>query len=192
MTHRKSSATRRAILASSLSGAAALALRNIAAQSSTPEAGEEVEQIELLFVQAVGSGTLTPSDHEYTLTFRHDARQTIYFSDRPDRLTGLLPTAELISQWPFEGESPPNAALATSTARDASVQVLIGVLGNPVWDSESATLKYSFSELSDDIPAGSPTPIPDSFESATLFIDGSSASGTFHDRNPPLPVPSEM
>lgn len=185
MTHRKSSATRRAILASSLSGAAALALRNTAAQSGTPEAGEEVEQIELLFVQAAGSGTLTPSDHEYTLTFRHDARQTIYFSDRPERLTGLLPTAELVSQWPFESESPPNAALAISNANDENATVLIGVLSTPDWSPDSATLSYGFWMLIDGIPAGSPTPVPTSFDAATLFIDGSSLDSlnTIHNPN---------
>lgn len=169
MTHPSSSSTRRTLLASSAAAAAALALRNAAAQSSTPEAAEEIE---LLFVQPAASGTLIPSDQGYTLSFRHDTGQTIYFADRPARLTGLLPTAELVTQWPFEDESPPNAALAISNAEDASAQIIIGVLSNPEWNAASATLSYGFWMLSDDIPAGSPTPIPDSFESATLFIDG--------------------
>lgn len=164
------SPTRRTLLASSVAGAAALALRSAAAQSGTPEAGEEIE---LLFVQTAGSGTLTPSDQGYTLSFRHDTGQTIYFSDRPERLTGLVPTAELVSQWPFEAESPPNAALAISNPEDANAQVFVGVLSNPEWDAATATLSYGFWNLTDDIPAATPTPIPDSFESATLFIDGS-------------------
>lgn len=164
------SSTRRALLVSSMAGAAALALQRVAAQTGTPEAGEEVE---LLFVQPAGSGTLTPSDQGYTLSFRHDTGQTIYFSDRPERLTGLLPTAELVSQWPFEDESPPNAALAISNAEDATATVFVGVLSNPVWDAATATLSYGFWMLSDDIPAGSPTPFPESFNSATLFIDAS-------------------
>jgi hypothetical protein len=163
--------TRRTLLASSVASAAALALRNTtAAQSGTPEASDKVT---LLFVQAAGSGTLTQSDQGYTMSFRHDTGQTIYFSDRPERLTGLLPTAELVSQWPFEGESPPNAALAISNAKDDSATVLVGVLSSPEWSPGSATLSYDFSMLTDDIPAGSPTPIPDSFASANLFIDGS-------------------
>jgi hypothetical protein len=170
MTHDFRSSSRRALLAASVSGAAALALRNAAAQSGTPEVGDGIE---FLFVQAATSGTLTPSDQDYTLVFQHGAGQTIYFSDRPVRLTGLLPTAELVAEWPFEDESAPNAALAISNADDAGVQVLVGVLNDPVWDTASATLSYRFSELADDIPAGSPTPIPDSFENATLFIDGS-------------------
>jgi hypothetical protein len=170
MTHDSRSSTRRALLASSAAGAAALALRNTAAQSGTPEAGDEIE---FLFVQAASNGTLTGSDQGYTLAFQHGPGQTVYFSDRPIRLTGLLPTAELVAEWPFEDESPPNAALAISNADDAGVQVLVGVLSDPVWNPASATLSYSFSMLTDDIPAGSPTPIPDSFESATLFIDGS-------------------
>lgn len=129
--------------------------------------------MEFLFVQAATSGTLTPSDQDYTLVFQHGAGQTIYFSDRPVRLTGLLPTAELVAQWPFEEGSAPNAALAISSVDDAGVQVLVGVLNDPAWDAASSTLSYRFSELADDIPAGSPTPIPDSFENATLFIDAS-------------------
>jgi hypothetical protein len=158
------------MLASSVAGAAALALRHTAAQSGTPGA---VEAVEFLFVQTAASGTLTPSGQGYTLTFRHDTGQTIYFSDRPERLTGLMPTAELVAQWPFEDESPPNAALAISSAEDASATVFIGVLTDPAWDAAAATLSYSFSMLSDDIPAGSPTPVPTSFDSATLFIDAS-------------------
>jgi hypothetical protein len=156
-----------------------LALRNAAAQSGTPQAGESGEAVELLFVQPAGSGTLTQSDQGYTLSFRHDTGQTIYFSDRPERLTGLVPTAELIAQWPFEAESPPNAALAISNAGDASATVFVGVLSNPTWDAASATLSYGFSMLSDDIPAGSPTPVPSSFDAATLFIDGSSLGGRY-------------
>ncbi|HET9662328.1 MAG TPA: hypothetical protein VFP05_18520 [Thermomicrobiales bacterium] len=169
MTRAFPSSTRRTVLASSVAATAALALRNAAAQSGTPEASDEVE---LLFVQAAGSGTLTPSDQGSTLSFRHDTGQTIYFSDRPERLTGLLPTAELVAQWPFEDESPPNAALAISNTEDSSAQVFVGVLSNPVWDAGSATLSYGFWMLSDDIPAGSPTPVPSSFDAATLFIDG--------------------
>ncbi len=161
--------TRRTLLASSAAGAAALALRNAAAQEGTPSAEEEIE---LLFVQVAAGGTLTPSDRGYTLSFRHDTGQTIYFSDRPERLTGLVSTAELVAQWPFEGETPPNAALAISNAEDDSATVLIGVLSTPEWSPGSATLSYSFWMLTDDIPAGSPTPILESFDSATLFIDG--------------------
>lgn len=169
MTHLTPSATRRAVLASSVAAAATLALRNAAAQSSTPEAGEDVD---LLFVQAAASGALAPSAQGYTLSFRHDAGQTVYFSDRPERLTGLVSTAEMIAHWPFENQSQPNAALAISNAEDENATVLIGVLSNPVWDAGPATLSYDFSMLSDDIPAGSPTPVPSSFDAATLFIDG--------------------
>lgn len=172
MTHTAVSSTRRSLLATSAAGAAALALRNTAAQSGTPEASEKIE---LLFVQAAASGTLTQSDQGYTLAFRHDTGQTVYFSDRPERLTGLLPTAELVAQWPFEDESPPNAALAISNAEDTSATVIVGVLSSPAWDAASATLSYGFSMLSDDIPAGYPTPVPSSFGAATVFIDSSSA-----------------
>ncbi|MEZ4531005.1 MAG: hypothetical protein R2855_08235 [Thermomicrobiales bacterium] len=188
MTHSASSTTRRTLLASSAAGAAALALRTAAAQSGTPEASDKVV---LLFVQAAGNGTLTPFDQGHTLTFQHGAAQTIYFSDRPDRLTGLVSTAEFVSQWPFADESPPNAALAISNATDSSAQVFVGVLDDPAWDAASSTLSYTFSELTDDIPAGSTIPIPGSFESATLFIDGANAT-TFRDKNPPLPIPGEL
>ena len=170
MNRPTTSSTRRTLLASSIAGAAALALRTTAAQSGTPETGDGIE---LLFVQAASTGTLTLSDQGYTLTFQHGAGQTVYFSDRPDRITGLLSTADLVSQWPFADESPPNAALAISTATDMSAQVLIGVLSNPTWDAGSATLSYEFLLLADDIPAGSPISVPNSFDSATLFIDGS-------------------
>jgi hypothetical protein len=164
------------LLASSVAGAAALALRSAAAQDGTPTADTDTT---LLFVQAAANGTLTPSDQGSTLSFEHGVGQTIYFSDRPERLTGLLSTAELVAQWPFESDSPPNAALAISNAEDESTTVLVGVLTDPQWDPASATLRYGFRLLSDDIPAGSPTPLPDSFANATLFIDGSRNLGGY-------------
>lgn len=174
MTPAFPSSNRRSLLTASAAGAAALALRTAAAaQSGTPEASDKVV---LLFVQAAGSGTVTQSDQRHTLSFRHDAGQTVYFSDRPERLAGLLPTAELVAQWPFEGETPPNAALAIANAEDGSTTVILGVLSNPVWDAAASTLSYGFQMLSDDIPAGSPTPVPASFDAATLFIDGAEAA----------------
>lgn len=175
MTPTRLSVTRRAVLASSAAGTAALALRTVAAQTGTPAAGSD-DEIELLFVQAAGSGNLTPSDQGYTLSFGHDSGQTIFFSDRPERLTGLLPTSELVAQWPFQDESPPNAALAISNGEDVSAQVFIGVLSNPTWDPATGTLSYGFWVLADDIPAATPAPVPESFGSATLFIDGTAAS----------------
>lgn len=172
MPQSPSSSTRRTLLASSVAGAAALALRATAAQDGTPTADSDPT---LLFVQSAANGMLAPSDQGYTLSFEHGASQTICFSDRPERLTGLLPTAELVAQRPFAADSPPNAALAISNAEDASATVLVGVLSTPEWSPGTATLSYDFRMLADDIPAGSPTPMANAFDSATLFIDGAQA-----------------
>src|SRR5262245_34222352 len=76
-------------LASDLAGLAAGA---VAAQEATPAADASTgadRDPTVLFVQTYQSGTITPvegADGRYTLKLEPGTGQTVYFSDRPDRI----------------------------------------------------------------------------------------------------------
>ncbi len=53
--------------------------------------------ISALFVQTGGATTLTPgTDDVHTLTITGVTAQTLYFSDRPNRVTGAMPTTTFV------------------------------------------------------------------------------------------------
>lgn len=112
-----------------------------------------------LFVQVARSGTIDGD----RLTLRDVGAQTIFFSDRPQRVTGHLPVAEFVRLW-TQGPSsfrddPPNASLAL-VARDAN-STAVFELRDPVLEGTSLSFRVRLLQ-------GSP---PQSFTDASLFID---------------------
>ncbi len=92
-------------------GASAVLTRPLMAAQET-EQDEKKKIVEYLFVQNAAKVSL--KDGVLTL---HDVNgSTLYFSDRPDRIVGHMPTAEFVKTW-AEGtdsfkDDPPNAALS--------------------------------------------------------------------------------
>jgi hypothetical protein len=85
---------------------------------ATPVATDTVTKTAFLFVQSFQSGTITPKDSEddrYTLTLEAGLGQTIYFSDRPERIVGATPTPQFLAGLGFPDDNPPNAALVVET-----------------------------------------------------------------------------
>lgn len=147
--------TRRTALGSAGAGLAALAVGRVtvAAQDATPAvvAASPVASptpsadVSLLFVQTGGATTLTPgADDIHTLTMTGVTAQTLYFSDRPNRVTGAMPTGTLVEAWAdaFAGD-PPNATLIghSEIGGDTEEAVVIELL-EPAYDAASATLTY--------------------------------------------------
>ena len=181
--------TRRTALAAGASGLAAsalagLGLRRAAAQDSTPVASPAATGAgfgqEFLFVQTAEAGTWMPKSGEegvYTLTLTGAAAQTIYFSDRPDRIVGTAPMQQFLDNLGFTPDNPPNAAMVTGTG-DAE-EVLIIELYNPTYDAEADTLTYEARVLEDYDEDGlafvaqrqGDTDLPSSFGHTSLFID---------------------
>jgi len=133
-----------------------------------------------LFIQSAVSGTFTDNDGVKILTLFEISPSTVYFSDRPNRVTGVLDTNSFIALW-GEGEDsfrddPPNAALEISTA-DGNSDVFILELMNPVYNYELKTLQYDvkiLSEASDGLTHYSDRidlEIPATFNHSVLFID---------------------
>ena len=125
-------------------------LSRVAAQEATPSplaiggessSVEEFHEVrEFLFVQTFESGTWSPHpDQEglFLLTLLGGTAQTIYFSDRPDRITGSVPTQQFLDGLGFSPQNPPNAALVAPLS-DGTQDVVVIELLNPEYDPGAA------------------------------------------------------
>jgi hypothetical protein len=115
----------------------------------------------------------------YTLTLEAGTGQTVYFSDRPERIVGADPTPRFLEGLGFPDDNPPNAALIVETA-PGETDIAVVELFNPLYDPVSQGVTYEvevlanwqdelelgFSEAPTDLAALAP-----SFGTAQLFID---------------------
>ena len=122
---------------------------------------EQLETEESMFVQTAqgidsGGGTLT---------LRGIAPATLFFSDRPQRVTGHITTAQFVDLWAvgdnsFEAD-PPNAVLAFLEPGGDVPDDVVVVIKKP--HLEGADLSYSIEVIEGKVPAHT-GPV-------TLFID---------------------
>lgn len=191
-------ASRRTALAATGLGIAATSLgvlttHGATAQDATPvveelpgtvHPGAAADASEFLFVQSFAGGSIAPVDADegrFTLTLDGMNPQTIYFSDRPERVFGLATTATFLEGLGFTPDDPPNAALVVTTDNGAE-DVVILELFDPVWDEASGTLTYTIQLLSGYTDPGlafaalrqTDFDLPDTFGQGGLFIDGCS------------------
>jgi hypothetical protein len=69
--------------------------------------------------------------------------EIIYFTDRPDRIFGIVPTEPFLDNLGFTPENPPNAALVAMAAPGSTEQeVLLIELLAPQYDEAAATMTY--------------------------------------------------
>jgi hypothetical protein len=134
-----------------------------------------------MFVQSFQSGSFAPkegSSEIYTLTLNQGLGQTIYFSDRPDRVFGAAPTPTFLKNFPFGEKNPPNAALVLE-AGPGDTDVVVVELSAPQYDEGTHTATYEATVLSDyeklgatfqETPKGAGQVHPQ-FGAAHLFID---------------------
>jgi hypothetical protein len=163
-------------------GGTALAARGAAAHDGTPHA-DDGEEATFLFVQSgFTSGILdqaTEGVQSWMLTLQGAPAQTVFFSDRPARIAGAMPTAQFLETLDFSADDPPNAALVIGTDEGAAVVIL--ELTEPVYDPDAAILTYITKILEIDVlitsgygfptdPLG-PDAYPPEFGPASLFID---------------------
>jgi len=143
-------------------------------------AKEETAPVELLFVQMATSGTFTKTDDGYSLVLDGVNPQTIYFSDRPNRITGHITTEDFVNNWGLGNNSfesdPPNAAI-TILGADETEDTIIVELTNPVFNSEMRKLQYTVQILEDTSDGLShytehvDESLPESFGHVAVFID---------------------
>ena len=136
--------------------------------------------VALMFVQSSASGTFEQKNGQKILTLVDVSSHTVYFSDRPDRITGYESTELFTTLW-YEGDdsfasNPPNAVLEILDSNGQS-DVFILELFNPVYDYNLETLQYNveiLAEASDGLTHYNDrngSEIPATFENAVLFID---------------------
>lgn len=136
------------------------AVRDSSAQApaTPPAAAPAAEKVELLFVQNSTSGSYDGR----TLTLK-GVGPTIFFSDRPQRITGQVRTAGFIGHWDKGsdnfGENPPNATLSIFNEKDIA-SVVVELRGPNL---KANTLSYRVRVLRGKLPA--------SFKESSLFID---------------------
>lgn len=122
--------------------AGGLAHSSALAQDATPVAGEDAG---FLFVQSFGSGSIAPAAEsgEYTVTLEQGLGETVYFTDRPGRKVGAVPTTEFITVFDTTEADPPNAALVSGD------MVLVLELTSATLDEATGTLTYAASPIGD-------------------------------------------
>ena len=158
--------TRRVAIAGGVGVAAASVASRAFAQEGTPEvatpavdpndphpsADDAQPDPMFLFVQPFDGGTWAPKDGEdgvYTLTLTGAAANTIYFSDRPERIVGLSPTQTFLDGLGFTPENPPNAALVAPREDGEGQEILVIELIDPRYDADAETLTYDAVVLAD-------------------------------------------
>jgi hypothetical protein len=179
--------SRRVVLRHGALGGVAALGTGLGARAVAQNATPAPEEVAILFVQAdFAAGTLEPTPGDegaYTLSLTGAPSQTVYFSDRPERLVGVVSTPRFLDLLGFSTEDPPNAALVAQVGEAAeAVAVIVLELFAPNYNPVAATLTYEarllegFERL-EATGAGfrdrvlSVADVPTSVGSCSLFID---------------------
>jgi len=136
----------------------AIGVSAITGCASRPEA-------QLMFVQSAEDLKVDPA--KKTLRLVKVNQQTLYFSDRPQRIAGHLKMADYLEEWTAKagkdnfGEDPPNATLSIYEPGQPENTLVVVKITNPVVDG--ADLVYTYKVLDGTMPA--------SGGATALFID---------------------
>jgi hypothetical protein len=147
---------------------AAVALSMAALATTSAAAAEEPQ---LMFVQSADDFKADPAKSTFRLVKVN--QQTLYFSDRPQRIAGHIKMADYLQEWTAKAgkdnfkADPPNATLSIYEPGKPENSIVVVKITNPVVDG--ADLVYSYTVLNGTMPAnGGPT---------ALFIDWIGAGG---------------
>jgi hypothetical protein len=131
-----------------------------------------------LFVQNATSGEMIlveGTDDVYSLVLRGVSPSTVYFSDRPERIVGQVPTGRFLEGLGFADDNPPNAALDLAIGNKSDIVVV--ELRNPRYDGNLGELRYDVQVLKTaegalaEFSGRNVAAVPATFEGASLFID---------------------
>jgi hypothetical protein len=143
-----------------LAAVVALSMTALAATSAIA-----AEAPQLMFVQSAEDLKVDAAKNTFRLVKVN--QQTLYFSDRPQRIVGHIKMADYLKEWTAKagkdnfGADPPNATLSIYEPGKADNTIVVVKLTNPVVDG--ADLVYTYKVLHGTLPAsGGPT---------ALFID---------------------
>lgn len=134
--------------------------------------------ISFLFVQESDAGSLVPEkDGTMNLTLTGVRPDTVYFSDKPARISGVISTAIFNSSSLWSSETAPNAALMIPDAPALNDTVILS-LSNPQYNKAAATIRYTAVPVPNYTGEGlkayrtfADPMVPEQFGQAMLFID---------------------
>jgi hypothetical protein len=133
------------------------------ASSQAPGADSGASQAQLMFVQSAED--LRVDAAKSTLRLVKVNAQTLYFSDRPERIAGNLKMADYLKTWKEGrdnfGADPPNATLSVYEPGRADPTLVVVTLAKPVVDG--ADLLYTYKIVEGTMPANG--------GATSLFID---------------------
>ena len=129
------------------------------AQEGSKSQESDTEMVNLLFVQSAHSVTL----NDNVLKLKGVNPATIFFSDRPERITGHEPTEDFVANWAVGDDSfqssPPNATLSILTGPEP--QEIVLVLKSPKLEKNDLTYEVEVLDGAKKV----------SGDAASLFID---------------------
>jgi hypothetical protein len=145
----------------------AVAVVLLAACATTPSGAPQ-----LMFVQTAEDLKVDPAAS--TIRLVKVNQQTVYFTDRPQRIAGHITTADYLREWTARAgkdnfaADPPNATLSVYEPGRPDNTLVVIKITKPVVDG--ADLVYSYSIVSGTMPANG--------GATSLFIDGIGVGGS--------------
>jgi hypothetical protein len=142
---------------------AALAMAGCASTSKSGSGSSGSPQ--MMFVQSSEDIRVDPAAGTFRLV--KVSQQTIFFSDRPERIAGHIKMTEYLQEWTSKagkdnfGADPPNATISIYEPGRLENTLVVVKISNPV--REGADLIYSYKVLEGKMPSGG--------GATTIFID---------------------
>lgn len=134
--------------------------------------------LQLMFVQSAEDLKVDPDAKTFRLV--NVNQQTMFFSDRPERIAGHVKMTDYLEEWTAKagkdnfGEDPPNATLSVYEPGQAENTIVVVEITNPVIDG--ADLIYNYNIIDGTMPAAG--------GATSLFIDwigpGGGVGAGFH------------
>lgn len=146
-----------------------LSMAGCATSSTTSTASSD--KVQLMFVQIAEDVKVDPAAGTFRLVKVN--QQTLYFSDRPQRIAGHISMSDYLKEWTAQAgkdnfkADPPNAVLSVYEPGQRDNTLAVVEIMNPVVNG--ADLVYSYRVIEGKLPAGG--------GATSLFIDWIGAGG---------------
>ena len=149
----------------------AVMLSMAACATTSTTSSSASDKVQLMFVQIAEDLKVDPATSTFRLVKVN--QQTLYFSDRPERIAGHINMASYLKEWTSQAgkdnfkADPPNAVLSVYEQGKPDNTLAVVKITNPV--VEGSDLIYSYKVIDGKMPAGG--------GATSLFIDWIGAGG---------------
>jgi hypothetical protein len=123
----------------------------IVQKASAEKKADDTKKVEYLYVQTAHAVTFKGDK----MTLHGVSPNTLFFSDRPERIAGHGTTEEVVSDWAKGKDSfakdPPNGTLSILESDDDEIENIVVVLRNP--QLKGSQLTYTIEVLDGKVPS---------------------------------------